>query len=253
MSDPTDPIAQLIAKWRQEVLRNKPGLFYRAITRCADELDALRAQRTEGRRCDCGAALTQCSDCAVGDYQAAHIDCRTCCPVPIERTEGRPPEEQELSEMNIIDPSSERGQQIMADRANEQPTTQGDPPPEYDLPPTKEWYRQRCEWLNEYNEEKNHTIADLKSKTEALFKQRNQLEAQVADLQSQIETLTADLARISDENDRICQLNDQLTAEGRSEGRATHPICRASWCGCVATHGDFCQAHALPSASGEDQ
>jgi len=32
------------------------------------------------QRCDCGAALTSCHDCAVGDYQAAHPACKDCCP-----------------------------------------------------------------------------------------------------------------------------------------------------------------------------
>jgi hypothetical protein len=38
-------------------------------------------------RCDCGSVLTQCSDCAVADWQAAHADCPTCCPTPAD--EGR--------------------------------------------------------------------------------------------------------------------------------------------------------------------
>ena len=32
------------------------------------------------QRCDCGAKLTSCHDCAVGDYQAAHPACKDCCP-----------------------------------------------------------------------------------------------------------------------------------------------------------------------------
>ena len=32
------------------------------------------------QRCDCGARLTSCYDCAVGDYQAAHPACEDCCP-----------------------------------------------------------------------------------------------------------------------------------------------------------------------------
>ena len=39
--------------------------------------------------CDCGAALTQCAGCAVGDWQAAHPDCRECCPISGEAV---PPE-----------------------------------------------------------------------------------------------------------------------------------------------------------------
>lgn len=42
---------------------------------------------TEGAReqapaptCDCGGQLTVCASCAVSDYQAAHLDCTTCCP-----------------------------------------------------------------------------------------------------------------------------------------------------------------------------
>jgi hypothetical protein len=31
--------------------------------------------------CDCGSPLTQCSSCAVADWQAAHPECETCCPV----------------------------------------------------------------------------------------------------------------------------------------------------------------------------
>ena len=32
------------------------------------------------QRCDCGAKLTSCYDCAVGDYQAADTACKECCP-----------------------------------------------------------------------------------------------------------------------------------------------------------------------------
>jgi hypothetical protein len=32
-------------------------------------------------KCDCGEPLTVCEDCAVGNYQAAHTECETCCPV----------------------------------------------------------------------------------------------------------------------------------------------------------------------------
>jgi hypothetical protein len=31
--------------------------------------------------CDCGSVSTQCSSCAVADWQAAHPECLTCCPV----------------------------------------------------------------------------------------------------------------------------------------------------------------------------
>jgi len=34
--------------------------------------------------CDCGTPVTMCVDCAVADYQAAHTDCRTCCPTQRE-------------------------------------------------------------------------------------------------------------------------------------------------------------------------
>lgn len=35
-------------------------------------------------RCECGAKLTQCTDCAVGDWQAAHPDCIHCAfPPPL--------------------------------------------------------------------------------------------------------------------------------------------------------------------------
>ena len=36
------------------------------------------------QRCDCGAKLTSCHDCAVGDYQAAHPACKDCCPPPAQ-------------------------------------------------------------------------------------------------------------------------------------------------------------------------
>src|SRR5262245_21878646 len=39
------------------------------------------AQKT----CDCGAVLTQCTDCAISDYQAAHPDCPNCC-VPLNES-----------------------------------------------------------------------------------------------------------------------------------------------------------------------
>ena len=32
-------------------------------------------------QCDCGRTLTQCGDCAVGQWQAEHPDCRACCPL----------------------------------------------------------------------------------------------------------------------------------------------------------------------------
>lgn len=48
--------------------------------------EALPAPAVDGearaRRCDCGRELTQCSVCAVEEWQAAHPDCRTCCPAP---------------------------------------------------------------------------------------------------------------------------------------------------------------------------
>lgn len=53
-----------------------------------DEYERLKAMKdarlTElAPKCDCGAALTQCSDCAVGEWQALHPDCRECCPLPL--------------------------------------------------------------------------------------------------------------------------------------------------------------------------
>lgn len=33
-------------------------------------------------RCDCGASVTSCYDCTISDYQAAHPECRACCPDP---------------------------------------------------------------------------------------------------------------------------------------------------------------------------
>jgi hypothetical protein len=53
---------------------------------CRGLLDAL-LQSSEGPRCDCGAALTMCADCIIGDYQAAHPECTACCPV--QPAEGR--------------------------------------------------------------------------------------------------------------------------------------------------------------------
>ena len=67
--------------WRDEI---------KATRRCIDELEqALRSSRLEAGeapRCDCGAVLTQCTSCAVADYQAAHLECATCCPKPAEET-----------------------------------------------------------------------------------------------------------------------------------------------------------------------
>lgn len=53
---------------------------------CTDSQHAADCPAVEGADappalCDCGAALTQCSSCAVADWQAAHPDCLTCCPV----------------------------------------------------------------------------------------------------------------------------------------------------------------------------
>jgi hypothetical protein len=50
------------------------------------KVDAL-LQSSEGPCCDCGAALTMCADCVIGDYQAAHPECTACCPV--QPAEGR--------------------------------------------------------------------------------------------------------------------------------------------------------------------
>jgi hypothetical protein len=59
---------------------------------CA-EVDRLRALLAAGTpqptatgvtTCDCGAIMTHCDDCAVGNYQAAHPECRTCCVAPDE-------------------------------------------------------------------------------------------------------------------------------------------------------------------------
>jgi hypothetical protein len=44
---------------------------------------------TVREKCDCGAPLTQCSSCAVADYQAAHYDCTICCP-PTVREDAAP-------------------------------------------------------------------------------------------------------------------------------------------------------------------
>lgn len=60
-------------------------------------------------RCDCGAALTQCSDCAVADYQVAHPECRTCVPFNPQR-----------------DAASRSGQAKLIRRVPEQFTTGGD-------------------------------------------------------------------------------------------------------------------------------
>lgn len=36
--------------------------------------------------CDCGAKLTQCTDCAIGEYQGLHPDCPQCCMTPEQMT-----------------------------------------------------------------------------------------------------------------------------------------------------------------------
>lgn len=60
------------------------------LINCRDSIMRLLAERAE-MRCDCGAVVRQCEDCAVADYQAAHTECRTCCPLPAERAEGSEP------------------------------------------------------------------------------------------------------------------------------------------------------------------
>lgn len=41
-------------------------------------------------KCDCGDKLTQCSGCAVAEWQALHTDCRECCPRSSEAISGPP-------------------------------------------------------------------------------------------------------------------------------------------------------------------
>lgn len=41
-------------------------------------------------RCDCGDVLTQCTSCAVGEWQAMHTDCRECCPRAAEPSSPTP-------------------------------------------------------------------------------------------------------------------------------------------------------------------
>jgi len=87
-------VAALIAKWRKEANdereaageAGRKGISIAAarLGEAADVLEAcadgLAALSLEPAPCDCGAALVQCAGCAVGDYQAAHPTCATCCP-----------------------------------------------------------------------------------------------------------------------------------------------------------------------------
>ena len=61
------------------------------------------------QRCDCGAALTSCHDCAVGDYQAAHPACEDCCP-PRHRAQGDP-----AAAINIQPTTVEQASQALFD------------------------------------------------------------------------------------------------------------------------------------------
>lgn len=52
------------------------------VLRLPDHRALTAAGSSAPPRCDCGAKLSQCADCAIGDYQAAHPDCPTCCKPP---------------------------------------------------------------------------------------------------------------------------------------------------------------------------
>jgi hypothetical protein len=111
MSEPTDPIAQLIVKWREtakrkrEVWGNDGALMESVFNQCADELEAaLRAQRTEGRpQCLCSAPSEEgtiqitaaCPEHGDGTpyAEAKRQYWAGLLQTPPERTEGRPPEE----------------------------------------------------------------------------------------------------------------------------------------------------------------
>jgi hypothetical protein len=42
--------------------------------------DMIQQRLDRATQCDCGAKMTQCSNCAVSEYQGDHTDCKTCCP-----------------------------------------------------------------------------------------------------------------------------------------------------------------------------
>ncbi len=95
MSDQTDQTRALIEQWREyaasaEAIQKDAHISGDATTeaafrvkaeayrKCADQLAAVLP--LSEWKCDCGAALTMCCDCAVADWQAAHPECPTCCP-----------------------------------------------------------------------------------------------------------------------------------------------------------------------------
>jgi hypothetical protein len=227
MSEPTDPIAQLIAKWRQEVLRNKPGLFYRAITRCADELDALRAQRTEGRPSSTPDAadppwtlfmdlkLTGNHGGLIRDHHASrpvtdgdgframYQRWQELTEAPIERTEGRPPADARVKEI------SERLLKITPGAW--QKGTSGN-----------------CDVVS-FNGEDVRPIASVgglggnRSFISNAPDDVRYLLEQVADLQSQIETLTA--SQEEHERDRV-RLEEAVFQGASGGGLSNGPSCR---------------------------
>ena len=71
----TREVAEKIVALVCEIETAPDQRYSRAVSRLLHSA-ALRAEQ----RCDCGAKLTSCHDCAVGDYQAAHPACEDCCP-----------------------------------------------------------------------------------------------------------------------------------------------------------------------------
>lgn len=53
------------------------------------EIEMRREAEAQARNCDCGQLLTRCASCVIGDYQAEHPECPTCCPVAPQRFEMR--------------------------------------------------------------------------------------------------------------------------------------------------------------------
>lgn len=101
MRDPQTPIEQIkqaidLLSW--SYARGAAGadnenyqaapLTLRQVRELRETLEALLTA-AEGRgtpdagaqKCDCGRPLTQCSSCAVEEWQMEHPDCRDCCPI----------------------------------------------------------------------------------------------------------------------------------------------------------------------------
>jgi len=64
-------------------LRGRPDTCgrFQELAREAASLALAAAGPPTPPKCDCGAALKQCTDCAIGEWQMLHPDCLACCPL----------------------------------------------------------------------------------------------------------------------------------------------------------------------------